>query len=89
MYDYTAHDPKREVNFKAGEIIACTEMDNADGWWHGRVNGKWGAFPLSYVHCVVKHAGEDYLLLPAGWTLHRSSGDKEKIGTFNTKTKML
>lgn len=89
MYDYKARDPTRELGFTAGDVVACTEMDNSDGWWHGSLNGAWGAFPLTYVHCVLKFASEDYLLLPADWAVHRSSGKKEKVGTFDMEKKSL
>ena len=53
-----------------------------------------GAFPLSYVHCVLKRSGgdgkiHDYLLLPSGWIVHNATGDKSKIGVYNPIDKTL
>jgi hypothetical protein len=57
----------------------------------------WGAFPLTYVHCVLKRTVllnqkklvKDYLLLPSGWVVHNVEGDKAKIGTYNPVEKTL
>ena len=89
MYAFKATDPGRELNFEAGDIIHVTDIDCKDGWWHGWLNEKWGAFPLSYVHCVLKFRGHDYLVLPAGWMVHKSDGDKGQVGTYDTEKKTL
>ena len=89
MYDFKVTNPGRELGIKAGDVIRVTEMKNADGWWHGRIGDKWGAFPFSYVHCVLKFGGQDYLVLPAGWAVHKSNGDKVKVGTYDVAKKTL
>ena len=89
MYDFAGSDPSRELALKAGNVIEVTEMDNSDGWWHGRIGDKWGAFPFSYVHCVIRHAAKDYLLLPSGWKVHEAAGSKAVVGTWDPSTKQL
>ena len=57
----------------------------------------WGAFPLTYVHCVLKRTVllntktlvKDYLLMPSGWVVHNAEGDKAKIGTYNPIEKTM
>ena len=38
---------------------------------------------------VKRETTKDYLLLPSDWALHKSDGDKAKIGTYDPATKML
>jgi len=48
LYDYQGtHD--YELNFRKGDIITVTEMDDASGWWTGELNGVVGPFPGNYV----------------------------------------
>jgi hypothetical protein len=105
MYDFDGSKSNgRNISFKAGAIIEVTEMDiesypQTDGWWHGKVKGgtMWGAFPLTYVHCVLKRTVllnnkklvKDYLLMPSGWVVHNAEGDKAKIGTYNPIEKTM
>ena len=71
-----------ELGFNEGEKIMVTEMDNSDGWWHGKIGDKFGAFPYGYVYCNIKRNGENFLLLPREWAVHQSTGKKLKIGTW-------
>ena len=107
MYDFDgSNSDGRNISFKAGAIIEVNEMDvesypQTDGWWHGKVKGgtMWGAFPLTYVHCVLKRKEllnnkkvvKDYLLMPSGWAVHKVEGDKPtaKIGTYNPIEKTM
>ena len=107
MYDFDgSNSDGRNISFKAGAIIEVNEMDvesypQTDGWWHGKVKGgtMWGAFPLTYVHCVLKRTEllndkkvvKDYLLMPSGWAVHKVEGDKPtaKIGTYNPIEKTM
>ena len=38
---------------------------------------------------MKRETTKDYLLLPSDWALHKSDGDKAKIGTYDPATKML
>jgi hypothetical protein len=107
MYDFDGSTSNgRNISFKAGAIIEVTEMDiesypQTDGWWHGKVKGgtMWGAFPLTYVHCVLKRTEllnnkklvKDYLLMPSGWVVYKAEGDQAtaKIGTYNPIEKTM
>ena len=88
MYDFVAEGAK-ELGFKAGDVLDVTEMENSDGWWHGSLAGKWGAFPFGYVYCNVRRRGEDFLLLPNGWAVHQAKGKKLKVGTWEPAETML
>ena len=37
-------------------------MDDEDGWWHGRLNGKFGAFPYNYVYLTLENNGQEFML---------------------------
>ena len=45
----------RRVVFEEGDEIKVTEIDDDDGWWHGKLDGKYGAFPYNFVHLKVGH----------------------------------
>jgi len=46
-YNENGQDPN-DLSFAAGDIIEIVEETNAD-WWTGRLNGKQGLFPSTYV----------------------------------------
>ena len=59
----------------------------------------WGAFPLTYVHCVLKRTVllnnkklvKDYLLMPSGWVVHKAENNQAtaKMGTYNPIEKTM
>ncbi len=44
-----------DLSIQKGDIIDIVEETNAD-WWTGRVNGRQGVFPASYVERIVAPA---------------------------------
>lgn len=46
-YDYDAKDDD-ELSFKEGDILTIVKMES-DGWCTGRLRGKNGLFPASFV----------------------------------------
>jgi len=46
-YNENGEDPN-DLSFSAGDIIEIVDETNAD-WWTGRLNGKQGLFPSTYV----------------------------------------
>lgn len=46
-YNGSGQDPKN-LTFNSGDIIQVTDQTNSD-WWTGRLNGREGVFPSSYV----------------------------------------
>ncbi|KAF8802507.1 SH3-domain-containing protein [Phlegmacium glaucopus] len=53
-YNENGQDPN-DLSFAAGDIIEIVEETNAD-WWTGRVNGKQGLFPSTYVERLAPAA---------------------------------
>ncbi|KAH9481730.1 Unconventional myosin-Ie [Psilocybe cubensis] len=47
LWAYSSNDAE-DLSFAPGDIIEIVEETNAD-WWTGRVNGKQGLFPSTYV----------------------------------------
>ena len=80
-------------------MIGVTEMDNDDGWWHGKLepdeNGysKWGSFPFSYVHCILNYKDESYMMDTESNQIfeipEEDTEEPEMIGTYNLETQML
>ncbi|KAI9140317.1 hypothetical protein BKA69DRAFT_515846 [Paraphysoderma sedebokerense] len=48
LYSYTAQT-EVELTIQEGDEIEITSKDCGDGWWEGKLNGKVGQFPASYV----------------------------------------
>ena len=88
MYAFKAAG-ETELGFAAGDQIQVTEMDNADGWWHGKIGDTFGAFPYGYVYCNIQRNGQDFLLLPNDWAVHQSAGKKLKLGTWEPEKMQL
>ena len=88
MYTFEAAG-ETELSFAAGDKIQVTEMDNADGWWHGKIGDTFGAFPYGYVYCNLQRDGKNFLLLPNDWAVHQSSGKKAKLGTWEPNKMQL
>ena len=62
LHDFRAKHPN-ELTFGEGTMIGVTEMDNDDGWWHGKLeSGEWGAFPYTYVHCILDYKDDSFML---------------------------
>jgi len=53
-YNENGQDPN-DLSFAAGDTIEIVEETNAD-WWTGRVNGKQGLFPSTYVEKMAPAA---------------------------------
>lgn len=47
MYDYTAAQSD-ELTFHVGDCIEILE-DKSNDWWKGKLNGKTGMFPMTYI----------------------------------------
>lgn len=51
IYDFEAQNPG-ELEFKEGQIIdLISQID--ENWYEGKLNGKSGFFPISYVQVTV------------------------------------
>ena len=85
QYDYDANGDD-ELSFKEGDIIDVTEMDDEDGWWHGRLNGKFGAFPYNYVYLTLENNGQEYMLTTEENEVY-GIDDGELKGTYDRDTK--
>eukprot|EP00945_MAST-04E_sp_MAST-4E-sp1_P007392 g7392.t1 len=78
-----------ELSLKEGYEIEVTEIDDDDGWWHGKLDGKYGAFPYNYVHLKVGHGGKEYMVTTEEKELYEidQSGESNMIGTYDRDTK--
>ena len=85
QYDYDANGDD-ELSFKEGDIIDVTEMDDEDGWWHGRLNGKFGAFPYNYVYLTLENNGQEFMLTTEENEVY-GIDDGELKGTYERDTK--
>ena len=75
-------------------MIGVTEMDNSDGWWHGKLeDNSWGAFPYSYVHCILNHGDDSYMFDTENNAIfpmpEEDDDEPESIGRFNLETNIL
>ena len=84
-YDYDANGDD-ELSLREGEEIEVTEIDDSDGWWHGKLNGKFGAFPYNYVHLVLERAGKQYRLTTEDQELYEYGDEGEFLGTYDRDT---
>ena len=87
-FDYEANGDD-ELSLKEGDEIKVTEIDDDDGWWHGKLDGKYGAFPYNYVHLKVCHGGKEYMVTTEEKELYEidQSGESNMIGTYDRDTK--
>ena len=85
QYDYDANGDD-ELTFKEGDVIDVTEMDDDDGWWHGKLNGKFGAFPYNYVYLTLEKDGTEYMLTTEENEVYGLE-DGELKGTYDRETK--
>ena len=85
QYDYEANGDD-ELSFKEGDVIEVTEMDDEDGWWHGKLKDKFGAFPYNYVFLTLNHDGVDYMLTTEEKELYGLE-DGELKGKYDLETK--
>ncbi|CAF3934524.1 unnamed protein product, partial [Adineta steineri] len=51
LYDYEAQE-QDELSFKQGDIFTKLEDEDDQGWCKGRVNGRTGLYPATYVESV-------------------------------------
>jgi len=78
-----------ELSLKEGYEIKVTEINDDNGWWHGKLDGKYGAFPYNYVHLKVCHGGKEYMVTTEEKKLYEldQSGESNMIGTYDRDTK--
>lgn len=51
LYDFEAQNPG-ELEFKEGQIIELISQID-ENWYEGKINGKIGFFPISYVQVTI------------------------------------
>ena len=93
LHDFKAKH-NNELSFGEGVMIGVTEMDNSDGWWHGKLeDNSWGAFPYSYVHCILNHGDDSYMFDTENNAIfpmpEEDDDEPESIGRFNLETNIL
>ena len=99
LHEFKGKEGTNELSFPEGVMIGVTEMDNDDGWWHGKLepdengNSKWGSFPFSYVHCILNYKDESYMMDTESNQIfeipEEDTEEPEMIGTYNLETQML
>lgn len=53
LYSYTAQDARRELSFRADQVIEILDR-SASGWWDGAIDNERGRVPSTYLSLVME-----------------------------------